>query len=377
MKRKKISKSKKIIYSLLIIVLIISGSLFLLSVIPEGEENLKKEEAPTIEEEATRRVSMAMVGDVFLHEAVYLDAQVSPGVYDFTGMITEVKEKVSGYDIRYYNQESVIGGKTLGLSGYPRFNAPDEVAEAMVDAGFNLVSMANNHTLDKNEAGVLYSVNFWRNKDVYTAGSYDSWESRNTITTFEKNGISFAFLSYTMSTNGLSAPAGKEYLVNVYNPVTVEQDIKKAKEQAEVIIVAMHWGSEYTHVPNATQKEVATHLSNLGVNLIIGNHPHVIQPIGYVGDTLVFYSLGNFLAAQKSLGIEKTVGILGYVDIVVDKDHKVSFENLDYDLTFIYNSAGYRNYKVYPFDKLTNDILNNHDTVEATFKEVVDAEVAY
>lgn len=371
---------KKRIFTSLMVVLFIALAFLIMSVTPNGKQSIKQdvvEPEEIVEEPTERRASIVMVGDVLIHDSLYKDAYVSNNVYDFSKMFTYVEPIIQQYDIAYYNQESIIGGKKLGVSTYPRFNSPDEIGEALINIGFNLVSLANNHTLDKNEAGVVYSVSFWRNQEaVYTAGSYDSWDDRNTVTIFEKNDITFAFLSYTMRTNGLNPPKGKEYLVNVYSDEQVARDIEKAKESAEVIIVAMHWGDEYKHTPNAEQKEIATYLSGLGVNLIIGAHPHVVQPIGYVNDTLVIYSLGNFIAAQRTIGIDKMIGLLVGVDIVVDNDSNVTFENLSYKLTYTYND-NFKDYKVIPFENLNEQLLKNYKALEAEYLEKVEKEVVY
>ena len=215
---------------------------------------------------------------------------------------------------------------------------------------------------------------FWKKyaAKVHTAGSYSSFAEQAAVPVYEQNGIKYAFLSYTIPTNGLSAPKGKEYYVNVYNEQQVAKDVTTARNNgAEVIMVAMHWGVEYTHVPTAEQKKVAKYLSDLGVNLVIGAHPHVIQPIEYVGNTLVIYSLGNFISAQRVLGLEKIIGLMVGTDIVV-KDNKVTFDKTKFQLLYTYYTASNTNFKVIPFNKLNNNILNNYKNVNAKYRKIVD-----
>lgn len=329
-----------------------------------------------IEEPKRKELSLVMVGDALIHDSIYKDASLGDGNYDFMSMFTDVGEIIKDYDLRYYNQETIIGGKNLGLSNYPLFNSPDEIGSDLVKTGFNMVSLANNHSLDKGEVGLNYSINFWNSLDgVITAGSYASWEDRENIKIHEVNGIKFAFLSYTTGTNGLSIPSGKEYLVNVYDEDKVKEDIEKIKDDVDLIIVAMHWGSEYTHTPTKEEKEIAKYLSSLGVNLIIGCHPHVIQPVDYVGDTLVIYSLGNFISSQRSLGLNKIIGLLVGLNIVVEDD-KVTFEDLKYELLFTYDK-NYRQFKIIPFSKLNNEILNNYEQIEEEYMNIVNSEVYY
>lgn len=388
MKKRRKIKKRTILLLLLAILTMIGIAIFIIvnndktkkEDIKDNNSNSNQKEAIEKEEEIPdRKMSIIMAGDALIHGAVYYDAYIGNNKYDFSKMFTDIEPIIKDYDLRYYNQESVIGGKKLGISHYPRLNSPDEIGENLVAIGFNLISLANNHTLDKNEAGVLYSVSFWnKQKEVITAGSYNSWDSRNEVRVYKQNDISYAFLSYTLKTNGLKAPAGKEYLVNVYDAETVKKDIELVKEAgAEVVIVAIHWGDEYTHTPNKEQKEIATYLSSLGVNLIIGSHPHVIQPIDYIGDTLVIYSLGNFISAQRVLGIEKVIELLVGVEIVVDKDSNVRFENLDYQLLYTYYSTNNKNFKVIPFSNLNNKLLKDYEKIEQKYLKIVEAEVAY
>ena len=340
------------------------------------EVEIQEQVEDVVEEPKRHEMSLVMVGDALIHDSIYKDASLGDGNYDFMSMFTDVGEIIKDYDLKYYNQETIIGGKNLGLSNYPLFNSPDEIGSDLVKTGFNMVSLANNHSLDKGEVGLNYSINFWNSLDgVITAGSYASWEDRNDIKIHEVNGIKFAFLSYTTGTNGLKLPEGREYLVNVYDEDKVKEDIDKVKDDVDLIIVAMHWGSEYTHTPTNEEKEIAKYLSSLGVNLIIGCHPHVIQPVDYVGDTLVIYSLGNFISSQRSLGLNKIIGLLVGLNIVVEDD-KVTFEDLKYELLFTYDK-NYREFKIIPFSKLNNEILNNYEQIEEQYMNIVNSEVYY
>ena len=371
-------KKKTILLMSLILVLIA-----LLVIYIEGkpiqyvEEEKKQEQVEIVEPVKEKRMSLIALGDVLLHAGVYNDAYIGNGEYDFSDMFTSIEPILKNYDLKYYNQETIIGGKNLGVSHYPRFNSPDEIGLNLIDIGFNLVSLANNHSLDKGEAGILYSVDFWRNKDVVVSGQANSFEDRESnIKVYEMNGIKYAFLAYTDSTNGLAVPQGKEYLLNVYSDEQAKEDIDKIKDDVDVIIVSMHWGVEYIHTPTYTQKREAEYLSSLGVNLIIGSHPHVIMPVDFINDTMVIYSLGNFISAQHPLGLYTIIGLMVGMDIVVNED-KVTFENIDYKLHYTYCNSGYRNFKVIPFDELTDDILPNYKSIENEYMDIVTREVNY
>ena len=378
MKKRKL-KIKSIVIAILILVLLGVGLYFILDKTTPKKESPKKEIKEEAKEEKPKekRMSLVAVGDTLIHGALFLDAQTGATTYDFSYMFTEVKPLLENYDLKYYNQETIIGGKNLGVSHYPRFNSPDEIGENLVDIGFNMVSLANNHTMDKGEAGILYSVDFWNKQEgVVVSGQSNSFENRNNIKIHEQNGIKYAFIAYTDMTNGLAVPSGKEYLVNVFSEEQAKKDIESIRDKVDVVIVAMQWGEEYTHTPTYVEKKEAKFLADLGVDLIIGSHPHVIQPVDFIDDTLVIYSLGNFVSGQSPLGLAKIIGLMVGMDIVV-KDNDVLFENLDYKLLYTYCTSNYKNYKVYPFDSLNDSILPNHEAIEQEYMKIVTNEVVY
>ena len=327
----------------------------------------KKEEVV----ETEKSLSLVMVGDGLIHGSVYDDAKTANG-YDFTSMLSEMKPIISSYDLAFYNQESILGGTELGLSTYPRFNSPYETGNAFVDAGFNLVSLANNHTLDRGEKAIINSSNYWKTKDVYASGSYATEEDRNKIVVKEKNGIKYALLAYTCWTNGLSIPNGKTYLLNRYDEGIVKKDIESIRDRVDVLMVSMHFGNEYSFSPSSEQRKIASYLSSLGVDIIIGHHPHVVQPIEFIDDTLVVYSLGNFLSGQR--GVEKLTGLMVSLDVVKDlSTNNISLQNIKAELTYTYTDykKGYRgNYKVYPYTKLTEDLLPNYKSYYNKYMEI-------
>jgi len=335
----------------------------------------KEEEKP---KEEVYNLSLIMAGDNLIHSSVYKDANKNAGYngYDFKPMYTYIKEIVEPYDLAYYNQETILGGTELGLSSYPAFNSPYELGNAMIDAGFNLVSLATNHTLDRGEKAVINSCNYWNSKEgVMTAGSYCSFEERNEVKIMEKNNITYSLLSYTYGTNGIRVPQGKEYLVNVWptsgsNPShdtnyqnykqTVKEDIERVRDKVDVLMVAMHWGVEYTHTPTAYQKDMAQFLSDNGVDIIIGSHPHVVMPVSWIDNTLVIYSLGNLISAQETnLDYAKMVGLLTSVNItktVKDEVSIISLSDVNNELIFTYYN-NWSNFKVVPF---SHPDIKNH-----------------
>ena len=343
------------------------------------KEEKKKEEVKKEPKVETYKASLFAVGDALIHDGVYIDANTykkgSDGhyIYDFSPMFTDIADIVKDYDLAFYNQETVIGGKNLGLSNYPCFNSPDEIGLDLVKIGFNMVNLSTNHTKDKGIAGIKYSANFWeKQENVYAVGSYTSKEKKEEAKFKTVNGINYALLGYSTVTNGFTIKDSESYYWDLYDKEKVKNDIEKIKDKVDVIIVSMHWGTEYTHVPTQEEREIAKYLASLGVDIIIGHHPHVIQPIEYVDDTLVIYSLGNFISAQD--GTAKRVGMMASLDInktVTDgKTTSVTIDNVKGDLIWTYY-RGYKNFKVIPFSKLNNNLLNGYQSIYNQYKPII------
>ena len=358
-----------------------------------GDNNQQVEE----EKEETTSLSLIMVGDNLVHSSIYRDANRNANYngYDFKPMITYIKEKVQNYDLAYYNQETILGGTEIGLSDYPTFNSPYETADAMLDAGFNLVSTATNHTLDRGSQAVINSRKYWdKQEDVLAVGSYTSFEEQDEIQIREKNGITYTMLNYTYGTNGIPVPEGQEYLVNVWptdlyinDPERdteyqaykekVKEDIAKVRDKVDVLIVAMHCGIEYTTEPSAYQKDEAEFLASQGVDIVIGTHPHVLEPVEWIDDTIVFYSLGNFISAQyQDENYNKTVGLMSSLNITKTtkgEETSIKIDNIENELIYTYyNQATWSNFKVIPFsNSAIADYLPNYKSVYERYKKVV------
>lgn len=369
-KKKKRKLKKGICAIFLILAVIIASMVIILK--NKSKNNVEKDPEVVNKEENVdvtpkkKKMSLIAVGDVLIHESVYKDAKEG-NTYNFHKMFTEIEPIIKKYDLKFCNQESTIGGTVLGISGYPSFNSPDEIGDEIVNLGFNLISLANNHAFDKGEDAILYSNSFWKSKNVVTSGSYSSNEEKNDIKIYEKNGIKYAFFAYTTLSN---RQVTKDYLVDIYDASKVSRDIDKVKDKVDVIIVSMHWGVEYSNIPTESQRQIAEYLSSLGVNLIIGTHPHVVQPVEYIGDTLVIYSLGNFISNQLSIGINPGIGLMVGMDIVVDEDGVVSFDNLYKELILSY-ALNSKNFKVVPFSSLDNNMLNDYKTIEEKYMKIV------
>ncbi len=280
-------------------------------------------------------VSLCAVGDDLIHSNLIKYGKQSDGTRNYDFFYENVLSEIEPFDVRIINQETVFVDDPEDYSGYPRFGSPKEVGDAVIKAGFNVVTHATNHAYDKGEKGILSTVAYWKeHPEVLMSGMYDCEEDYNNITVGTFNNIRIAFLNYTYSLNGLRLPAGKDYYVNLLSDEEkIVEDLKKAKELADLIVVCPHWGSEYVYKPTDYQKRYAKLFVENGADLIIGAHPHVVEPLEYIetedGKKVpCFYSLGNFISSQDE--VPRMLGAMAKVKISMtegdERAHIVSAE---------------------------------------------------
>jgi len=319
-----------------------------------------------------QEISVSAIGDILIHDRVYNDAKVDDG-YDFYPMLSEVQPYLHDSTITFANQETMIGGVKLGLSSYPMFNSPQEVGDTLRDVGVNVVSLANNHTLDRGEEVILRAIEHWEELDMLYVGAYKNEADQKKIRVMEtEEEISVAFLAYTYGTNGIPVPKGKEYLVNMIDREQIAEDIERASEKANVTIMSLHFGNEYERMPNEEQKALVQFVADHGVDVVLGTHPHVLQPVEWVtgedgNETLVAYSLGNFLSGQE--GLYRQIG--GILKFTIEKQtilgkEKLSIHSPKFLPTFN-ASENERRYRVLPMMEVTDDELPN---AEENYEEI-------
>lgn len=264
---------------------------------------MNETDAPESEAIVPATLSILMVGDILLHDPVEVAARQEDGSYNYEAIFAHMTEDIQAADIAIVNQEVIIGGEELGISGYPAFNAAYSAADALVKAGFDVVCHGTNHALDKGKKGVLNCLNYWKDNypDIAVLGIHDSQEDQEDIYIYDQGDFKVAILNYTYGTNGIPLPDEMPYAVDLLEEEKVLSDIQKAEEMADFTIVCPHWGTEYQLKQSAFQEKWAKLFAANGVDLVIGTHPHVIQPIEWVVDEesghemLVYYSLGNFV----------------------------------------------------------------------------------
>ncbi|WP_081674251.1 CapA family protein [Butyrivibrio sp. VCD2006] len=287
-----------------------------------------------IDSSSENTVTLCMVGDILLHTPIEELSMEEDGTYDFSPIFSNMKEDISSFDLAVVNEEVIIGGKELGISGYPTFNAPYEIGDALVDAGFDIVCHATNHVLDKGKQGLINACTFWEENypDITVLGINETPEDKENIYIIEKNGIKIALLNYTYGTNGISQPSDMPFAVDLLEENKVIADLDYAEEHADFTIVFPHWGTEYRLTPDSSQEKWTKLFEEHGADLVIGTHPHVIEPIEFLDDKmLVYYSLGNFVNWTSGTGEGVTNRMVGgMAEVTITKDENEIAQVSDY-----------------------------------------------
>lgn len=362
-KRRAKARLKLIVFLLLIICFI-----FFLTTKMGGDPS-----SPTVAEPAPTPdsvVNMTVLGDLMCHSTNFKAAyKQDTKTYDFSSVFSQISEYVSSADIAIGNLETTFAGESRGYSGYPTFNTPAELATDLAELGVDVVSTANNHSLDKGYSGLVSTLDELDAAGLSHTGTYRSAEEQNIILIKEVNGIKFAFLSFTYGTNGIPVPSGKEYCVNLIDKDLIKEQLNLAKEQnPDVICVNMHWGLEYKTKQNSEQENLADFLFENGADLIFGSHPHVLQPMekrtitledGTTKDGFVIYSLGNFMSGQVITETRNSL-ILNLTIRKNGETGKISIDSYDYIPTYMLdsNKADSNRYKILDIRACIEDYEN-------------------
>lgn len=330
----------------------------------------------------SNKFTLAATGDILLHDRLYKKAKTNDGKYDFTEQLSEAKQLFKKDHLTIVNQESIMAGEELGgVSSFPHFNSPIEIGYALKDLNVDIVNMANNHVMDKGEEGILKAIENWETLGIPYTGAYKSQEDKDTLRIFHKNGLKVCFLSYTNSMGTKKRPNGKEYLVGAFKDMGVKwirrlvNRIKKTK-LADVVVLSIHFGKEYQMLPTASQVETVNSLADTGVDIIIGHHPHVLQPPAFVTnskgiESFVAYSLGNFFSGQQ--GIYRQIGAYLTVDIEKDPNDPcslVKITNPTMELTYV-DSCDKKDYKLH----LLRDIVKEKSIIKTHVAEFNSQEI--
>lgn len=338
-----------------------------------------------------KKLTFAAVGDNIIYQAGFTDAKNrSDGTkaYNFLPNYENIADIISSADIAFINQETLMAGEGYGYSDYPLFNSPQSLAEDLITVGFDVISMANNHMLDMGTNGLGDTIAFYKSLSdrVTMIGGYENEDDFNTPRIVERDGIKIAFVAFTYATNGMSLSSNSDIYVPYIDDHDIESSIAAAKEQADLVFVSMHWGDENSFTPNKEQTRVAQLIADCGADVIIGHHPHVIQPVEWIdgedGDrTLCIYSLGDLIAVMTRAS--NMLGGLVTFDIVQEGD-EFRIENPMFNPTVFHFGPSYYNGKIYLLEDFTADlastfgnvygITDGYDELSTMVKEIVDEE---
>jgi len=317
-------------------------------------------------------VSLIMVGDMLMHTPVENSALQEDGSYDFSAIFEHTKELIAGADLALVNEEVIIGGKELGISGYPAFNAPYELGHELVEVGFDVICHGTNHALDKGKKGLINCLDFWETNypEIAALGVHDSQESKDSIYLYEQDGITLAILNYTYGTNGIPLPESMPYAVDLLEEERVVEDIMKAEELADFTIVCPHWGTEYLLETDSQQQKWTKIFLENGVDLVLGTHPHVIEPIEWIRDEetghemLVYYSLGNFVNWTSSSGdgiANRMVGGMARLTLEKDEADCVYIAEYGVEPLVCHLQQGINGVSVYLLDDYTEELASQNE----------------
>lgn len=333
-------------------------------------DTLNEQEQAAQLADTSGRVSFVAVGDNLpdITLADYADAcagEVGDGEYDYAPLYAPLKSRIESADLAYVKEETHLGGDEIGPRGWPSFNTTDSMADALVETGFDLVASATNHSYDWGTFGAVdHSREIWNAQPVTFTGTASSQAEADEIATRECNGITFALLDYTYGVNGFDQADLPAYAVNFIDEERIRTDVARAKEVADVVLVAMHWGTENQTEPDEDQLYYADLLTELEVDVVLGSHPHVIGPLEWKQSssghwTLVAYSLGNFISHHDDPApINELEGMLS-LDFVRGEAGDIAIENVLW--TPLINHTQDGAHAVYPLDEYTNELAVAHE----------------
>lgn len=282
--------------------------------------------------------------------------------YNFKPPYEDISPILEAADFSFINQETPMAGAQFGYSGYPTFNSPQDLGYDLVEMGFDIIGLANNHMLDKGAGGYAGTIQFAQTLDAVTIGAYESVEDYNQIRVIEKDGFTIALLAYTYGTNGNTLPASSTLYVPYIRDEEITRQVGEAQKLADAVVVSIHWGTDNADVPDAEQKRLAQMMADLGVNVILGHHSHTVQPIveltGKDGNqTLCIYSLGNIIS-----GMAEVKNMLGgiFAFELVKTNGAVTYETVSFTPTVYHFGPSYYNGHIYLLEDYTSELHSTH-----------------
>lgn len=353
MRRQK--RSKRPFILLLSLIIMIFGSLYLFKGFfkkDNGTNDNNDNDNNIVENVKERSITFTLAGNVLLNAEMWYDT-ASDGQYNFEYVFEDINNIMKKSNVNFYTQQSILGGKDLGLTSYTNFNTPYDTATELTKVGFNTISLASYHANDRGVQGITNAINFLNENKISYSGISLNEEDRLKNSIIEKNGIKVALLGYTM---GSTIATNNTYSVSIYSEEQVKKDYDAIKDQADIIMVAIDYSNNRSLEVTEQEKTIANYLANLGVDIVIGNTGYSVQPIEKINNTLVFYSLGNMLSGH-SLIDNKISAIVDFKYTIKEKDGNIekNYDDINVLLTYAYSLNGV-NYKVVPFTKIQTEL---------------------
>jgi poly-gamma-glutamate synthesis protein (capsule biosynthesis protein) len=328
---------------------------------PKIEDEIPEAAEPQLPE--INYLTIIAAGDNLFHPSILKDFYKNK-TYNFEALYELVKPYIEPADIAFVNQETVLGDPPY--SGYPLFNTPKEAGAALAATGFDVVNQATNHIMDKGVAGIIDTMNYWNGfPEIQCLGIHPSEESRNkAFCIIEKNNIRVGFLSYTYGTNYIPLPKDRSYMVSLIDTEKMAREIDALRPLCDYLAVSMHWGNEYELASSAAQEKLSAFLADHKVDVIIGHHPHVLQPMVILprsdgGKTICYYSLGNFVSAHVTPDKNLILGGLMYLKLKKE-DGKVSLEKTGLIPVITHYEKDLTGFKIYPFHEYSEELAARH-----------------
>nr|WP_296011308.1 CapA family protein [uncultured Blautia sp.] len=377
-REEEVQKKKRlaIIIGISVVVLIIVGTVVGIQIFKKykadkAAEKARQEKLAAEKEQEENTIEFLAVGDNIAHQPIRESGMQADGVWNYDHVYQYVKKDIEAADLSLVTQETVFVEDRNQVSGYPSFGTPPEFGDALVNTGFDVVAHATNHIMDKGSSSIEYTLDWWKNNHPETEifGIHESQEAADEISVVTCKKLKLAMLDYTYSLNGIDLPSDKQYLVDLFDEDKAREDIKKAKELADVVIVVMHVGVEYDmDIDEETQQWVDLFLEE-GVDIVIGSHPHVVRTMetltGEDGHKmLVYYSLGNFTSTQNDL--PSLLGAMAKITIRKDiKTGGIQIPEHEFIPLLMYYDRENPAAAIYKLEDYPDELIEKHSVYQA------------
>lgn len=353
--------------------------------IPQSSVNTETQSSEAVPADPYEGISVtfAAAGDNLIHPNIYMEAESRAEYgegYNFKPMYSEIADIIASADLAFINQETLMAGDGFEVSGYPSFNSPQKLGLDLVELGFDIINIANNHMLDKSAAGLDATIDFWNTQPVTLLGGYKNAADSAKIRTIEIDGITIAFLSYAHHTNGITLPSSSELDIPYVEDARIEKELAEAEKIADFTIVSVHWGEENTAVQDDEQTRLAHLMAENGADVILGHHSHTLLPLEWIErddgtKTLCAYSLGNLVSAM--MYPENMVGGLLSFTVKSDGAGGLCVDDISFTPTVFYYGMNHFGTHIYRLENYTADIAGGHGTQMYGYTTTYEKAVTY